>query len=193
MSSSLRERTRRAVQREIGEAAVTLIVERGYDATTIDDIAAAVGMSQRSVFRYFATKEDIIVGKLDLAGDEMAINLRARPAGEPVWTALRHVFDVMGAPDYQKSTRAIQQVVFETPALMAVYLRKLHSIQETVAAILRDRAETPYEPEDPTPAALTNAAFGCFVAAQQTWLASTGDDPLEGYLDRAMAALIPSA
>src|SRR4051812_16462686 len=117
---SLRERTRRAVQKEIGEAALALFVERGYDATTMDDVATAVGMSQRSVFRYFATKEEIVVGKIDLGADVMLDTLRARPADEPVWTSLRRLFDLVDDASEQEVNRPIQRVMFETPALLAV-------------------------------------------------------------------------
>lgn len=91
----LRERTRRAVTAEIAASAQRLFVERGFEATTIDDIAGAVGMSQRSVFRYFATKEDIVLGKFDLVLEDMLTALRQRPPGEEVWTSLRHVLDVL--------------------------------------------------------------------------------------------------
>ncbi|MFV2124235.1 TetR/AcrR family transcriptional regulator [Micromonospora sp. LOL_013] len=195
---TLRERTRRAVQRDIADAALQLFVSRGYDATTIDDIAAAVGMSQRSVFRYFATKEDIVVGKFDLGADDMLDNLRERPAGEPVWTSLRRLFDIVDASadtsGQQQVSKPVQRVILETPALLAVYLRKLQSMQHAVVAVLRERATAAgasYAADDPTPGALAAAAFGCLVAAQHAWLASTTEDSLADYVDRAMAALSP--
>lgn len=190
----LRERTRRAVQREIGEAALALFVERGYEATTIDAIAAAVGMSQRSVFRYFATKEEIVVGKLDLAVDQMLETLRTRPAGEPIWASLRHVFDMLDEPEHQKIAEPIHRVVLETPALLAAYLQKLQQIQDAVVDGLHERAAAagrPYAVDDPTPRALTAAAFGCLVAAQHSWLASGAAESLGDALDRAMATITP--
>jgi AcrR family transcriptional regulator len=191
---TLRERTRRAVQKEIADAALALFASRGYDATTIDDIATAVGMSQRSVFRYFATKEEIVVGKLDLSADDMLAILRARPAGEPAWTSLRRLFDIVGTPDQQEAVKPMHRVIFETPALLGLYLQKLHSVQDAVVAALLDRAEaagTPYAPDDPAPQALTAAAFGCLVAAQHAWMASPGNEYLASYIDRAMAAINP--
>jgi len=188
---NLRERTRRAVQREIGDAAVRLFIERGYDATTIDDIAAAVGMSPRSVFRYFATKEEIVVGKFERGAAEMLGLLRARPAGEEVWVSLRRLFDVVEEPDQREITRPIQRVVFETPALFAVYLQMLQGIQNGVVEVLRERVA--YAPQDPTPRVLTAAAFGCLVAAQHAWLAEETEEPLLTYVDRAMAVITPRA
>ncbi len=192
--SSLRERTRRAVRKEIGDAALDLFAARGYDATTIDDIAAAVGMSQRSVFRYFATKEEMVLGKLDLGEDTMLQILRARPVGEPVWTSLRALFDVVGPPDRQEALKPLQRVVFETPALLGVFLQKLQNMQDDVVEALRERAQaagTPYAPDDPAPRALTAAAFGCLLAALHAWQASGTSDSLTSYIDRAMATIGP--
>jgi AcrR family transcriptional regulator len=192
---SLRERTRRAVAKEIGDAALALFVERGYEATTIDDIAAAVGMSQRSVFRYFATKEDIVVGKFDLGADAMLGSLRASPEDEPVWTSLRRLFEVATAPEEQEVMRPINRVILQTPALLAVYLQRLQNIQNAVVAVLRERAEIagkPYAADDPVPWALTAAAFGCLLAAQHAWLAAETGEPIDGYIDRAMAGLVPA-
>ncbi|PJE94468.1 TetR family transcriptional regulator [Streptomyces carminius] len=196
----LRERTRRAVRREIAEAANTLFVERGFEATTIDDIASAVGMSQRSVFRYFATKEEIVLGKFDLVVDDMLDALRARPSDEAVWTSLHRVFGVLvalsKAPGHEELMEPVHRMVFETPALFAGYLQKLQHMQDAVVTELLVRAEAagaPYAPDDPTPRALTAAAFGCLVAAQHSWLASGANTSFAEAVDRAMATLVPRA
>lgn len=55
--SGLRERRRRQTEREIGDAALELFEQRGVDRTTVDDISRAAGVSSRTFFRYFATKE----------------------------------------------------------------------------------------------------------------------------------------
>ncbi|OKJ89748.1 TetR family transcriptional regulator [Streptomyces sp. CB02400] len=196
----LRERTRRAVTAEIAASAQRLFVERGFEATTIDDIAGAVGMSQRSVFRYFATKEDIVLGKFDLVMEDMLTALRQRPPGEEVWTSLRHVLDVLisasEAPDKQALVEPIHRLVFETPTLLAGYLQKLQYMQDAVVVLLQDRAEAagrPYDTADPAPRALTAAAFGCLLAAQHSWLASDAKSTFADAVDRAMATIGPRA
>ena len=85
----VRERTRRTVRGELAQLAVGLFVEKGYDETTIDDLAAAAGMSKRTFFRYFASKEELVMGKYEFFGEQLAEDLAARPAGEPVWVSLR--------------------------------------------------------------------------------------------------------
>ncbi|MGH1551779.1 TetR family transcriptional regulator [Streptomyces sp. L7] len=83
---------------EIADAAMALFMERGFEETTVEQVAAAVGMSGRSVFRYcYATKEDMVVGSMEQVGHELAAALRARPADEPVWEALRRAFDETAA------------------------------------------------------------------------------------------------
>jgi AcrR family transcriptional regulator len=196
----LRERTRRAIQNEIVRAANALFVERGYAATTMEDIAAAVGMSQRSMFRYFPTKGDIVLGKLDIVTEEMMIALRERPADEPVWTSLRRAFDVIDLYATEAGELEIaepmQRIVFGTPALFAGYLQKLQQMQGVAAAVLIERAEAqgcPYTADDPAPRSLAAAAFGCLVAAQHSRLASGAKGAFAEAIDRAMATVGPTS
>lgn len=166
--------------------------------TTIDDIAAAVGISQRSVFRYFPTKEDIVVGKFDLVADDMLAVLRGRPVDEPVWDSLRRCFDLLvpyvDAPGKREVAEPMQRIVFDTPHLLARYLEKLQRMQDSVVVALREKAEgsgCAYAEDDPAPRALAAAAFGCLVAAQHSWLASAGKGSFAAAVDRAMSVVGP--
>ncbi len=196
--AGLRQRTRLAVRREITKAAEALFVERGFEATTIEDIADAIGVSQRSVHRYFASKEEIVLGKFDFVAEDMLATLRSCPADEPVWAALHRTFGAMLAlaetPQHAELVEPIHRVIFDTPALLAGYLQKLQQMQEAVVDELLTRAAaagTPYEDDDPTPRAVTAAAFGCLVAAQRAWLTSPSKSSLTSALDRAMATVRP--
>jgi AcrR family transcriptional regulator len=195
----LRERTRRAVQKEITDVAQHLFVERGYESTTIEDIAEAAGLSRRSFFRYFSTKEDIIVGKFEFIGETIADVLRARPLDEPVWASLRHGLDVLVpyVDDSAKHDMAerIQRVVFATPELLAGYLEKLERIQSACDQVLRERAAArgvPIALTDPRPRAVVGAAFSCLLAAQHAWLAGNGRQTFADCLDNAMTAVTPT-
>ena len=196
--TGLRERTRRAVQKEITEAAERLFVERGYEATTIEHIAEAVGMSRRTLYRYFPTREDVVLGKLDLVADEILAALRSRPADEPVWTSLRHAFDLLiahsEAPGKAEFAEPMQRIIFDTPDLFARYLEKLERLQVAAELALRERADAagaPWAVGDPTPRAIVGAAFGCLVAAQIAWIADGTQGKFAVVVDRAMAAVAP--
>lgn len=195
----LRERTRQIVAKEITDAARILFVKHGYEATTIDEIASAVGMSQRSVFRYFPTKEDIVLRKFDFTAEEMLKALENRPADEPVWTSLRHMLGVYvdHADEVEKQLVAIpiQRIIFGTPQLLASYLQKMHSLQDATVQLLQLRAETKgkaYQASDPTLRALVAAAFGCLIAAQHVWLTADTPGGFAVIIDQAIAALSPS-
>ncbi|MFF7476877.1 TetR family transcriptional regulator [Streptomyces sp. NPDC008092] len=198
VKSGLRERTRQAVRGQIAEAARALCVERGYEAVTIADIADAVGMSQRSVFRYFPAKEELLLGKLDHLADEMLEELRTRPADEPVWQSLRVIFELLvlriDGLDKDSVAAPMQRVIFTAPNLLGRYLEKQIRLQDAVATALIERsaaAGTTHPAQGPTLRALTGAAFGCLNAAQQTWLESGANDTLAAALDKAMSAVTP--
>ncbi|WP_419707142.1 TetR family transcriptional regulator [Promicromonospora sp. NFX87] len=196
--TGLRERTRRAIQKEITEAAERLFVERGYEATTIGHIAEAVGMSRRTLYRYFSTREDVVLGKLDVVGDEVLAALRERPADEPVWTALRHSFDGMIAHlDHAGNVglaAPMQRIILETPGLRAKYLEKIERVESAAELVVRERADAagkPWAADDPAPRAVVAAALGCVLAAEHAWLAGGATQTMAVLVDRAMAAVGP--
>jgi AcrR family transcriptional regulator len=192
---TLRERTRLAVQAELIDAAQGLFVEQGYEATTVDAIAEAVGLSKRSFFRYFGSKEDLVMGKYDAMRDQLKARLTARPADEPVWTALRRMFDDVIAYTSDRANRArmneLERIVSASPTLNAAYLQRLDQMQAEIARIVRDRehdAGRTRADTDPTPEALVGAAFACLSAARR--LASRpGTAPFNELVDQAMSGL----
>jgi AcrR family transcriptional regulator len=91
-SESLVERRRRLVRADLGRVAIALFAERGFDAVTVDDIAAAAGTSQRTFFRYFATKDDVVLEYERHLLQRLVAALDERPADEGPVTALREAF-----------------------------------------------------------------------------------------------------
>src|ERR1700721_1489235 len=85
LAARKKERTRR----QLAEAAAELFYERGYAATTVDDIVAAVDVSPRTFFRYFPTKEDLVVALGSTSFDLFLEELRARPPEESLQEAVR--------------------------------------------------------------------------------------------------------
>src|SRR5690348_13448220 len=93
----LRERKKQRTRDALIRAALELFTEQGYEATTIDEIAEAVNVSQRTYFRYFANKEDVAFAVQEMVEARFLQELRERPADEAPLTALRSA--VMAAWD----------------------------------------------------------------------------------------------
>jgi len=198
-STGLRERTRRAVQAELSEAAQELFLAQGYEATTIDQIADAAGISRRSFFRYFATKEDVVIGKYELHGDDLVAAMRARPLDEPIWDTLRRTFDVVVSyysdPHRRDRAALMREIVVSHPALYARYLEKLERIQERLTETLKERAALRGEKTETNDAvirAVVGSAYACLNTAMRAALTSSDPLSLSARLDEVMAALRPT-
>lgn len=90
----LRERKKQRTREQIIEAAMRLFAERGYQATTIADIAEAADVAPRTFFSYFASKEAVVFYNVDRDLDGLASTLRERLPGETAFDALRRWIDV---------------------------------------------------------------------------------------------------
>jgi AcrR family transcriptional regulator len=194
---SLRELSREAVRARIVEAAQPLFLAKGFNETTVDEIAAAVGMSQRSFFRYFASKEDVVLDKFDRQGEELFARLNSRPLDEPEWDSLRACFDVFVAhlTDDTGRDRALQEIIESCPSLLAAQLERVHRIQEQLTQRLAARAvarDPEAHPDTLVLSALVGAAFACVQAAVRHTLRGDGaHERLGASLDHTMEALRP--
>src|SRR6478672_9053343 len=88
-STGLRERKKRETRDALARAGLELFVERGYDATTLADIADAAGVSTRTIFAYFPGKEDILFASFETMREALATALAERPDGQDALAALR--------------------------------------------------------------------------------------------------------
>jgi AcrR family transcriptional regulator len=95
MAEGLRERKKQRTREQIIEAAMGLFAERGYQATTIADIAAAADVAPRTFFSYFPSKEAVVFHNVDRDLDGLAATLRDRLPGETAFDALRRWIDAM--------------------------------------------------------------------------------------------------
>src|SRR5258707_15804949 len=83
----LRARKRQQTRERLTRAAMALFLERGFEATTLDDIAAAADISRRSFFHYFASKEDVVFAWQEELSAALVAAVAVRPAGESMLTA----------------------------------------------------------------------------------------------------------
>src|SRR5579871_4414672 len=101
---------RAAVQAELSLAAYELVVEKGYGNVTLDDMAAAGGVSRSTFLRYFRTKDHAIHVALEAHAERMANALRARPPAEDDWTALRVAVEAFVVPIYARHPAGAQDL-----------------------------------------------------------------------------------
>jgi AcrR family transcriptional regulator len=137
----LRELTRASVRDQIAEQALLLFDEKGFDATTVDDIAATVGISARSFFRYFPTKEDAVIGDPSALAGVIRDAAAARPADESAWVALRRALDAFEVTDRADITRGLRhmRVMMSTASLRARNVEKHIVWAVTLEPVIIDR------------------------------------------------------
>lgn len=186
----LRERTRRAVRAEIVAEAMTLFIDKGYDETTVEDIAVAAGLSRRSYFRYFATKEEVLAEGLAEIGRGIADAVAGRPASEPPWMALRRGFDgLIERAETQPGSRDAGRILAASPAFeLATHSKHIHW-QASIAAALEARLAHSEHDGAFRAGAIAAAGLGCFTVAQAKWNAGGNERRLSDLLDDAMSAV----
>ncbi|MFJ8863968.1 TetR/AcrR family transcriptional regulator [Streptomyces sp. NPDC102451] len=171
---SIWERSRQLAREEIKEAALRLFTAQGYEETTIAQIAEEAGVSSRTLFRYFGTKEELVCGEQDELG-ELFMRLAAeQPSEMPVWQVLRESFvAVLTANHSLEQTLRISTLIFSTPALHASYAQKRLRWMVSLMPIIRERLlDQGREPDQAGHAARTVIAvsFACADAAFGTWV-----------------------
>lgn len=174
-------RTRRAAYVEIAEVAMELFLERGFDSTTIEEIAAAAGISRRSFFRYFGTKEDAVLGGMAGQGVEMRDALEAIPLEVPPWEAMHQALSTVGDLTGRSGrTLTIARMMYGTPTLRARSAEKhLHWQELLVPNIRRRLGQDAQSADDPSASAIVAAAIACLDAAGEAWTAGDGTADLE--------------
>jgi AcrR family transcriptional regulator len=188
-SGGLRKVTRRAVRAQVAAAAAELFAEQGFENTTVDQIAAAVGMSPRSVFRYFATKEDMVVGELIQLGEQLTAVLRERPADEPVWTALRIalgvcVAELEGEGGLQRAT-----MLATTPALRIAMLTKQRAWEDLLVPEVTRRLGKKVKRPELVGHAIVASALACLDVAATEWVRGEGAESLDALFSTALDAI----
>jgi mycofactocin system transcriptional regulator len=180
---------RRATSREELEgAAFGLFAARGFEATTVDEIAAAAGIGRRTFFRYFPSKNDIPWGAFELELDRMRARLRACPPRVPLMDAIREALVDFNRVDAAQVPlhRQRMELILRVPTLFAHSTLRFTAWREVIAEFAA--ARTGQRTGQLAPQAIAHAVLGVAVAAYELWL----DDPaaeLSALLDEAMRQL----
>jgi AcrR family transcriptional regulator len=188
---SVWERSRQLASREILETAIRLFSAQGYEETTIAQIAREAGVSQRTLFRYFGTKEDLICGDQDALGALLKQTVEAQPAEVSAWDALRTGFArLLTASHSLEETLTLSALIFRTPSLHAGYVQKrlhwqallLPSIRDRLSAAGRTGAAADHEART-----VIAVSLACLDAATATWVESGGTEDVVDLYDAAIA------
>lgn len=170
----LRERKKAATRAALSRTAWTMMLERGLDAVTPESVAAAADMAPRTFRYHFRNREEAILDELAQQHQKLAVLLRARPAGEPIWDALLHVLPPAVAEiagdrgDFAK----LIAVIAGNPTMMAQNLLVLENARTRLAAAIGERTGT-HTLTDPYPGLLAGAVTTAISLSVSHW--ATGD------------------
>ncbi|KOX17002.1 TetR/AcrR family transcriptional regulator [Nocardiopsis sp. NRRL B-16309] len=173
----LRERKKAQLHDALLDTALRLFHEHGYQATTTEEIAARVGVSQRTFFRYFPAKEDILLEALEGVDQYLFDALRERPADEPPLLALRNAL----SDQWDRVERASMilrggaaKLMKQNPELMATHMRYCHVRQKKLAAVVAERVGV--DPAtDPRPDLAAAVFFAAVNTGVSAWVAADAD------------------
>lgn len=188
-----REIARAAVRADLAQAALELFCREGFDKVTVNEVAAAAGVSTSTFLRYFGSKEEAVLGALSECTAPLIDALRARPASEDDWTALSNALEQF-LPVYlhdPAATLNLRQLIQSSPALDAGHRERQHSLQPQVSAALAERAGGSPDRDNLRVAVLAAAALSCLDIATDRWAASGGKLDLAELLRTTLAVLTP--
>ncbi len=180
-------RTPATSQREISRTAIKLFLEHGFEETFVDDIAQAAGISRRTFFRYFPSKNDLPWGEFD----ELIDALRQRLAGaDPklsIETAVRQaIIEVNNYPEDERVYhRHRMGLLLTVPSLAAHSTLRYAAWRQVVAEFVADRRGERIA--SLAPQAIAWACLGLCISAYEQWLADETSE-LDALLGEAFAA-----
>jgi AcrR family transcriptional regulator len=143
----LRERKKRETRLALSHATIRLVIERGWDDVSVEDIAAEANVSERTFRNYFASKAEAVVATHVERGRRTAETLRERPADEPLWDAVvAAVLVQFEAPARSEDTRdrysaGLRKLLAE-PAVQHEIFRAHAVAQDELATAVAERTGT---------------------------------------------------
>jgi AcrR family transcriptional regulator len=185
--ASLRERKRLRAMRRIQVVALDLFDAHGYDEVTIERVAAAAEVSPSSVYRYFGTKEQLVLwdeyDPLILGG------VLAELGDHPPLPAFRRVFDALLGATFERDEGHIRRrtrYVFEVPAVEAAAARQTQQLAATIAAIFAEQLGR--DPTDLDLLLAVHALVGALEGGIRHWYRSGFATPFPQVMDRVFAS-----
>ena len=189
--SSLRERQRRAVHDELVAAAVNLTDELGADALRIGDVADRAGVSVRTVFRYFRTREDLILAPLVRRDLDFQETFASRPFDESVWHALREAalesIALHAGREDAQAIRAASQALEVNQAVRARFSVLREEMQERLVELISLRPA--FGPDRTYEVRLVVSVFTAAVSVAERRVVHFADESPQARLEAVSASL----
>ena len=174
--------------RELELVALQLFTERGFEGTTVEDIAAEAGVSRRTFFRYFETKSDVLWHAFDQEVHALRTAFETAPDDLPVLDAIRHAVVAVNqytAQDVPELRRRMQ-LISTVPALQASAAVHYDAWEREVITYAAHRLAQPADAL--LPLAIGRATLAVCRAAYECWV-NQADRALTVYLDAALRAM----
>lgn len=181
-----RDRRRAETRHRIQRHAIRLFVDRGYDATTVNDVATVAGVSAMTVYRHFATKEDLVL--YDEFDRKAAATITELPADVPLVVRIGRTL----AATYEQAMTDREfhlgrlRLMISTPALQARHLDSQYATQEALVGAICAGAEDPALEFQAR--AAVSACLGVVHVALLRWAAEGGQPDLRALFGEAFAA-----
>jgi mycofactocin system transcriptional regulator len=177
--------TRDAVSR----AALALFAENGFEETTMDDIAQAVGVSRRTVFRYYSSKNDIVWGDFAAVRARLRAHLQESAPDEPLGDAIRRAVVASNRypADQLPELRARMALITSVPSLQGHSMIRYEEWRSDLARFVAARLNL--QPGELVPQVVAQATMATAMTAFVNWVRDPDAD-LEQRLDEALAVLM---
>ncbi|MEV0970916.1 TetR family transcriptional regulator [Microtetraspora glauca] len=192
----LRERKKQETRIALSWAAIRLAVERGLDNVRVEDIAAEVGVSPRTFNNYFSSKGEAIAARHQDRARLIAVELRARPASEPLWEAITNAALTQfalgqegggeGVPDRQWIDGV--RLMITEPSLMGAFSKTAAAAEAELAAAIAERTGTDAA-LDLYPQLVAGVVGAAIRVAMERWLQADPPVPIAGILRDALHRL----
>lgn len=183
----LRQRKQQETRERLKRAAMALFLARGFEATTIDDIAAAADISRRSFFHYFASKEDVVAAWQEDAAAALVAEILARPADETMLTAAENAIASAVKRIDPTEAAAMSRLKRDNPALQARDQLKYEKLERALADGLAQRSG---RKSDRLKARLVAMiATGAMRVGGESWFREGTRDKPEAFVKRTFDAI----
>ena len=187
----LRDRKKEQTRAQLEAIAVAMFDERGFDEVTVDDIVSAADVSHRTFYRYFPSKEDVLLGDHTEKLESFRRSMVDRPATESVFDGLRRAV-VDYAAGYEelhgKDVRRAR-IIRNTPSLAHRLAERQVEWERELTPIVADALESTSSDADPRPQLVAVCTIGAMRTATDRWIASGATTSLSDLVDASFEVL----